>query len=56
MGIDLLASPSAGAICYGHAFVLCASVPSRTGGTDTQICVERGVGGIVAITPIAVEV
>jgi hypothetical protein len=37
-------------------FVLCASVPSRTGGTGTRIRVERGVGGIVAVTPIAVEV
>jgi hypothetical protein len=37
-------------------FVLCASVPSRADGTSTRICVERGVGGIVAITPVAVEV
>jgi hypothetical protein len=26
------------------------------GGTGAQICVERGLGGIVAITPIVVEV
>jgi hypothetical protein len=37
-------------------FVLCASVPSRMGGTCARICVERGVGGIVAITPVVVEV
>jgi hypothetical protein len=37
-------------------FILCASVPSRMGGTYARICVERGLGGIVAITPVAVEV
>jgi hypothetical protein len=57
-GVDLLASPSAGATCCGHASScdLCASVPSRTGGTGARIRVERGVGGIVAVTSIAVEV
>jgi hypothetical protein len=29
---------------------------SRTGGTDARIHVERGVGGIVAVTPVAIEV
>jgi hypothetical protein len=52
IGIDLLASPFTGATC----FVLCASVPSRTGSTGAQICIERGVGGIVIFTPVAVEV
>jgi hypothetical protein len=37
-------------------FVLCAFVPSGMGGTGAQICVERGVGGIVVIAPVAVEV
>jgi hypothetical protein len=37
-------------------FVLCASVSSRMGGTCALICVERGVGGIVVVTPVAVEV
>jgi hypothetical protein len=36
--------------------VLCASVPLRTGDMGTRICIERGLGGIVVITPIAVEV
>jgi hypothetical protein len=31
-------------------------VPSRTGGTGAQICVKRGLGGIVAITTITVEI
>jgi hypothetical protein len=35
--------------------VLFASVPSRMGGTGTWIHVERVVGGIVSVTPIAVE-
>jgi hypothetical protein len=37
-------------------FVLCTSVSSRMGGTGARICVERGVGGIVVVTPVAVEV
>jgi hypothetical protein len=36
--------------------VLCASVPLRTGDMGTQICIERGLGGIVIVTPVAVEV
>jgi hypothetical protein len=31
-------------------------VPLRTGGLGTRICVERGLGGIVVITPVIVEV
>jgi hypothetical protein len=30
-------------------FILCASVPSRTSDTGARICVEGGVGGIVAV-------
>jgi hypothetical protein len=37
-------------------FVLYTSVPSRMGGMGAQIRVERGLGGIVAVTPDAVEV
>jgi hypothetical protein len=37
-------------------FVLCAFMPSRTGGTGARICVERGVGGIVVVTLVTVEV
>jgi hypothetical protein len=37
-------------------FDLCASIPLRIGGTCAQICVERRLGGIVAVTPIAVKV
>jgi hypothetical protein len=37
-------------------FILCASMPSRMGGVCAQICVERELGGIVAVTPIAIEV
>jgi hypothetical protein len=37
-------------------FVLCASMPSRMGSTDSRICVERRVGGTVAVTLIAVEI
>jgi hypothetical protein len=29
---------------------------SRTGGTGARIRVERGVGGIVAVTPVTLEV
>jgi hypothetical protein len=36
--------------------VLCASVPLRTGDMGTWIFVEGGLGGIVVVTPIAVEV
>jgi hypothetical protein len=37
--------------------VLCASVPLRTGDMGARICVERGLlGGIVVITPVAVDV
>jgi hypothetical protein len=36
-------------------FVLCASVLSRMGGVCAQICVERGLGGLVAITPITIR-
>jgi hypothetical protein len=31
-------------------------MPSRMGGTGAQICVERGLGGIVDVTPVAIEV
>jgi hypothetical protein len=55
MGVELLASPSAGAMCYGHAS-FCASVPSRMGGACSRICIERELGSIVAVTPVAVEV
>jgi hypothetical protein len=41
---DLLASLSASAACYGHA-LSCAS-----------LCAERRLGGIVVVTPVAVEV
>jgi hypothetical protein len=36
-------------------FGLCAFVPSRMGGACTWICVERGLGSTVAVTPVAVE-
>jgi hypothetical protein len=52
MGVELLASPSVGATC----FVLCASMPSRMSSTCAQICIERGLGGTVTVTPITVEV
>jgi hypothetical protein len=51
MGVDLLASLSAGATCRGHASSCVLLVPSRMGGTGARICVERGVGGIVVVTP-----
>jgi hypothetical protein len=31
-------------------------MPSRMGGTGAWICVEKGFGGIVVVTPVAVEV
>jgi hypothetical protein len=37
-------------------FVLRASVPSGMDGTGARIRIERGLVGIVAVTPIAVEV
>jgi hypothetical protein len=37
-------------------FVLCAYVLLRTGDTGALICVERGLGGIVVVTPVAIEV
>jgi hypothetical protein len=37
-------------------FVLCTYVPSRMGGTGARIRVERGLGGIVVVTLVAVEV
>jgi hypothetical protein len=37
-------------------FDLCAFLPSRMGGSCARICVESGVCGIVAVTPIAIEV
>jgi hypothetical protein len=37
-------------------FVLRASVPLGMGGTDTRIHIERGLGGIVVVTPVAIEV
>jgi hypothetical protein len=37
-------------------FVLCASVLSRMGGMGARICVERGLGGIIVVTLIAIEV
>jgi hypothetical protein len=37
-------------------FVLRASVPLGMGGTGTRIHVERGLGGIVVVTPVAIEV
>jgi hypothetical protein len=37
-------------------FVLCASVPLKTGDMGARICVERGLGGIVVVTLVAVEV
>jgi hypothetical protein len=53
-------------ICNGHwsfglsirrcnmlwpCFILCAPMPSRMGGACAWICVERGLGGIVAVAP-----
>jgi hypothetical protein len=37
-------------------FVLHASVPSGMGGTGAQIRVDSGLGGIVVITPVTIEV
>jgi hypothetical protein len=37
-------------------FVLCASVPLRTGSIGARICIERVLGGIVVVTPAAIEV
>jgi hypothetical protein len=36
--------------------VLCASVPLRTGDMGARICIERGLGDIVIVTPVAIEV
>jgi hypothetical protein len=36
--------------------VLCASMPLRTGDMGAWIYVERGLGGIVVVSPITVEV
>jgi hypothetical protein len=42
MSVDLLASPSAGATCRGHASSCVFLVPSRMGGMGVRICIERG--------------
>jgi hypothetical protein len=36
--------------------VLCASMPLRMGYMGARICIEMGLGGIVIVTPVAVEV
>jgi hypothetical protein len=38
------------------SLALCTSVPSRMGDAYAWICVERGLGGIVTITRVAMEV
>jgi hypothetical protein len=52
MGVELLASPSTGATCCGHAS-FCVVEDGQYVRPDLR---REGVGGIVAITPIAIEV
>jgi hypothetical protein len=35
---------------------MCVSMPSRMGEMDAWVCIERGLGGMVIIIPVAVEV